>query len=296
MHLKKKSDYIEAVKCLQSKPATTSFQGVRTRFDDFQALHINLAEVIHAVGQFLGWHRQFLFVYEKALREECGYQGTQPYWNWSEDTDDIIKAPVFDAHTGFGGNGVDGTYPDVFGINPSQNSNRTSGWGGGCVKDGPFASYEVALGPGKLINDHCLVRGIRQDFAQFITYEAVANATKQPTFEIFRIELEGMPITPTHKMHDGGHLAVGGEMQNLYSSPADPLFYLHHANLDRIWWEWQAVNFTDRLYQVSGRSTVPPPWVNITLDFPLDMGTLGETVPIRDAMDIRQAPLCYIYV
>ncbi|TFK33809.1 hypothetical protein BDQ12DRAFT_765863 [Crucibulum laeve] len=157
MHLKKKSDYIEAVKCLQSKPATTSFQGVRTRFDDFQALHINLAEVIHAVGQFLGWHRQFLFVYEKALREECGYQGAQSYVS---SFPDIAKSPIFDPHTSFGGNDVDSTHPDMFGTDHSPATNRSSGWGERCVKDGPFASYEVVLGPGKLINDHSLVRNI----------------------------------------------------------------------------------------------------------------------------------------
>jgi tyrosinase len=53
-----------------------------------------------------------------------------------------------------------------------------------------------------------------------MTTSAVANATRQPTFELFRIELEGKPITPTSKMHDGGHIAVGGEMSNFYSSLA----------------------------------------------------------------------------
>jgi len=32
-------------------------------------------------------------------------------------------------------------------------------------------------------------------------------------------------------------MAVGGEMSNFYSSLADPHFYLHHANLDPIWWD-----------------------------------------------------------
>ena len=88
------------------------------------------------------------------------------------------------------------------------------------MADGPFHSYTVRLGPGKLITDHCLVRGINSTYIQYFTPSAVANATSLPSFEKFRIELEGRPITPTHKMHDGGHLSVGGEMSNFYSSPA----------------------------------------------------------------------------
>jgi tyrosinase len=88
------------------------------------------------------------------------------------------------------------------------------------VADGPFHAYTVRLGPGKLITDHCLVRGINSTYTQYFTASAVANATSLPTFEQFWIELEGRPTTPTAKMHDGGHLAVGGEMSNFYSSPA----------------------------------------------------------------------------
>ena len=47
----------------------------------------------------------------------------------------------------------------------------------------------------------------------------MANATSLTTFEEFRIELEGMPFTPTHKMHDSIHFGVGGEMSSFYSSP-----------------------------------------------------------------------------
>ncbi|MBN9694043.1 MAG: tyrosinase family protein [Verrucomicrobia bacterium] len=40
------------------------------------------------------------------------------------------------------------------------------------------------------------------------------------------------------QIHGRVHLWMGGNMSSS-SSPNDPLFWLHHANLDRIWAEWQ---------------------------------------------------------
>jgi hypothetical protein len=47
--------------------------------------------------------------------------------------------------------------------------------------------------------------------------------------------------------HDAVHKAVGGfgspgsppGDMNTHGSPRDPIFYLHHANVDRSWYEWQ---------------------------------------------------------
>lgn len=55
-------------------------------------------------------------------------------------------------------------------------------------------------------------------------------ALAQTTFESFQLGLEDF--------HNYAHRAVGGTMATA-NSPADPLFWLHHANLDRIWAEWQ---------------------------------------------------------
>jgi tyrosinase len=54
------------------------YPGVVTRYEDFVAVHINQTGTIHGTGNFLSWHRYYVWAYEKALREECGYKGAQP--------------------------------------------------------------------------------------------------------------------------------------------------------------------------------------------------------------------------
>ena len=130
----------------------------------------------------------------------------------------ISGSPVFDPITGFGSNGVPGTYSLPQDTNVTSNRIDPEAFTG-CVPDGPFKDYTLHFGPGQLVTDHCLTRNIRDDSAEFLNSAAMAGATQLPTYEEFRIELEGLPITATHKMHDGGHYGVGGEMSNFYSSP-----------------------------------------------------------------------------
>jgi hypothetical protein len=66
----------------------------------------------------------------------------------------LLDSPIFDPITGFGGDGVPGTYIPLNTANGVHMPNSFVG----CVQDGPFSSYILSLGPGKLITDHCLVR------------------------------------------------------------------------------------------------------------------------------------------
>jgi hypothetical protein len=50
----------------------------RVKFDDFIVTHIQQTLTIHFTGNFMPWHRWFVYIYEKALRDECGYTGYQP--------------------------------------------------------------------------------------------------------------------------------------------------------------------------------------------------------------------------
>jgi hypothetical protein len=39
---------------------------------------------IHNTGFFLPWHRQYVQTFEDKLKSECGYNGVQPYWDWTQ--------------------------------------------------------------------------------------------------------------------------------------------------------------------------------------------------------------------
>lgn len=43
-------------------------------------------------------------------------------------------------------------------------------------------------------------------------------------------------------------------MINVASSPGDPIFWLHHTYLDRVWWQWQQGDLTSRVGDISGRN------------------------------------------
>ena len=58
-------------------------------------------------------------------------------------------------------------------------------------------------------------------------------------YSTFRPALEGgTGLSPGHgSMHNGIHGWVGGDMVRM-SSPNDPIFFMHHAQIDRIWAIW----------------------------------------------------------
>lgn len=58
------------------------------------------------------------------------------------------------------------------------------------------------------------------------------TALGQPSFSSFQAQLDGA--------HGAVHVRVGGDMTSVTTAGYDPIFYLHHANVDRLWAQWQA--------------------------------------------------------
>ncbi|PVH93785.1 Di-copper centre-containing protein [Periconia macrospinosa] len=321
-----KKSYIDAEKCLMSLPAKLGLTGARTRFDEFQKIHVLHTPLIHGVGAFLPYHRYYIQAHETALRTECHYAGAQPYWDEARDAGNFSKSILLDPETGFGGDGV----------GPNK-----------CIADGPFKDYVNSIGPGENITDHCIDRQINDCMSEGAAQQNVDACMKMKTFESAWNCMEAMP-------HSSGHSGINGQMMNVFSSPGDPLFYLHHAYLDRIWWQWQSKNLSSRLTEVTGRNQggfffpvssngtilgpfsrgdisgcdpfpgfpggpggpggfpgfpgFPPPqngpWVKIDGD-PANITTLGHVinvegsipnVTIKDVMNIQGDVLCYEYI
>ncbi|KAK1990894.1 Di-copper centre-containing protein [Colletotrichum falcatum] len=314
-----RKDYIRAVQCMLSSPSKSDpafAPGARNRYDDFVAVHINQTVQIHGTGNFLTWHRYFVHSYEEALRNECGYKGAQPYWNWMKNQDDLTKSPVFDgSDTSMSG---DGTFVKHNGsVSGAGTISLPSGKGGGCVTSGPFKNMTVNLGPvnpgmdglkanpnGRLgHNPRCLTRDLNSHVATtWFTNANLLNITlgrASRSVETFQNELQGRFPDGFLGMHAAGHFTVNGEASDLYSSVVDPTFFLHHAMVDRVYWLWQALHLGGAASDVAGTITLNnrPPSRNTLKTDVLDMGVTAASATIDDVLNtLGGSPLCYLYL
>ena len=88
-------------------------------------------------------------------------------------------------------------------------------------------------------------------------------------------------------------LGVGTDMVDSFASPGDPTFFLHHAQIDRLWTLWQHADLSTRQYL-----NWPPSPVG-TLEDIIDLGKLspgGGGSKVREFMSTMEGRFCYEYV
>ncbi|KAK1704985.1 hypothetical protein BDP67DRAFT_570494 [Colletotrichum lupini] len=159
-------------------------------------------------------------------------------------------------------------------------------------------------------DEYCLSREFNQTAFTFANQSYVDECYVKETYNEANFCYVDSP-------HSCGHLATGGTMENQNASPGDPIFFLHHANLDRLWWDWQLANLSSRLTDMSGQ-LIPPTfimeqnrWLTPSaayLDYDGDAGNdttlnhvlwMAEIIPnktIADVMDLRSELLCTEYI
>jgi len=287
------ASYIAAVKCLTTRPATLRTRFRLRRYDDFQYVHSTLYMQIHFVARFLPWHRHIVFLYEQALRE-CGYDQGIPHWDWSLDSNNVVRSPVFstDPEVGFGGNGtgrVDPRLPDD----------------GGAVQTGAFANFEL-IHPihHQLHRKFDSMQDVSQTDIPFLgesySQDNVARIQRIPDFLAYSNNLEGKnpmnfpdaPIAP----HAAIHAFMGGDMPSSVYAANEPLFFLHHCHIDRLWSDWQRRDWANRRRAYHGNNVRGDQTEDASIydELPF-LGLGGRNPTVLQVMDTTAYPYCYTY-
>lgn len=143
------------------------------------------------------------------------------------------------------------------------------------------------------LNSYAMEKWYRTEYLLNVT---IGEASR--THRSYWLEIQGRYPDQFLGLHTTGHYAINGDNTDLYSSPNDPAFFLHHAMFDRLYWIHQLLHPREA-NKVTGTMTLQdrPPSRDATVDDLLQMGPVGETRPIKDMFDtLAGTPLCYIYL
>ena len=247
-----------------------------SKWDEYVAIHqeiqnafapgatsVNFGHGGNGAYSFLSWHRFFLFRFELDLQAKVA--GVMlPYWDWSDPAS--IMTNTFLGPNGTVSNEVRSGYfaADA----PGTGTNPTpvpAWWPAGLTGFRLHTAFGSAAGP--------LRRGI-SPLSGLPTATDLNECLAKTTYPAFQNALEGgvgLTSFPSQQMHNGLHGWWGGPGQMSFPSvsPFDPIFYLHHCNIDRLWAMWQADGHASD-YPSSGgrphhhRNDIMYPWIGAT--------------------------------
>ncbi|KAF2853241.1 Di-copper centre-containing protein [Plenodomus tracheiphilus IPT5] len=257
----RRQGFVNGIKCLMGRSPSGQFGNSRSRYEDLVALHQTLTPNVHGNAKFLLWHRYLLWTFEDMLRQECGFSDSIPWFDETKYAGRFSQSSIFSSQW-FGGIGL----------------------GGNCVRDGQFANLAINVGPGTGNQVHCLARNGDGSKTSNCNSAYVNQCNSWADFANMASCSEGGP-------HAWGHNGIGAVMQDVYASPADPVFWLHHAFIDRNFRIWQNAN-GDRVNSINGNDIRGNP---LNLDTSINVYGIRPDVRIRDILDTTATTLCYRY-
>ncbi|HVH24646.1 MAG TPA: tyrosinase family protein [Pseudonocardia sp.] len=207
--------YAKAVKAMQGRPITDP-----TSWEYQAAIHGRAGaqppgslwnECQHGGWYFLPWHRIYLYYFERIVRAEVIAQGgpadwALPYWDY-DNPGQAKLPPAF----------REATMPDGS-ANPLLVTDRSPGWNVDRQLPASAVSSTAAM--------------------NLTAFTGTANAggfgggaSSPAHFFSAHGELEFTP-------HGDVHVQIGGFMLDPDLAALDPIFWLHHCNIDRLWEVW----------------------------------------------------------
>jgi tyrosinase len=306
------------------------------------------ASPAHGNDAFLPWHREFTYRFEEAL-QSVAPNVTIPYWDWTDPRAlDVIFQPDFLGSRGegtvnipgagvFQGGPVAGNFSEASGwvlnndINIDLLGNRRGTSLQRFLQTVPTTEYPIPQAD----VDRILSYDSYDEYQYRLPSEGNPNNRNLYTKPSFRPALEGWfreddqgNLQPGFYMHNYIHGLVGGQTiagfdplgrpnvtgllgtMNFSSSPYDPVFWLVHSNMDRLWTQWQdnghagsnyypsegqpyGHNLNDRMWPWDGgQSTIGPIGSADLLPY-LPIFASDDIVTPGDTLDIRQYGYTY---
>jgi tyrosinase len=218
----------------------------------------------HQTWYFLPWHRGYLWRFEEIVRAAIAEMGgpaqwALPYWNYSDSqraNARVLPQAFRDHHL------PDGTN------NPLHVTQRH-----------PSVNNGHPIGPPQDVSVAAL------DYPNFVADPHGGNGGFGGPSTGFNHgggrfgELEATP-------HGQVHVDIGGWMGDPDTAAADPIFWLHHANIDRLWQIWNKT--------MGGKNPTAANWRNLTFKLH-DAKAKVVTFKAAQMLDPAKAPLAYEY-
>lgn len=225
----------------------------------------------HGDWYFLPWHRAFVQMYENAaavLTKNPKF--AMPYWNWTT----LRNYPAAFTDKTYKGK-PNPLYVPGLGDDPTMVRNDLTG---------PNALTDALVGPDVM----------RRIYAETV-YEVFGTSrsvdrSKVPPQVQNNLDPKWVPMGGGNQgilertPHNNVHNNIGGYMPNS-NSPRDPIFMMHHGNIDRIWAHWNALG---------RKNSTDPLWLNMQFkkNFISPQGKL-YTKGVKDMLDTRALGYTY---
>ena len=204
------SAWREGVGKLIALPAADTFNW--TKLSTIHGTPAGFNKCPHGNWYFLPWHRAYITMYERKVREITKFPGfALPYWDWTLQP---TMPPAFSAATYQGK------------PNPLFLPGRTL----------------TGAIPPAVTGSAVITQALMENpFERFGTSRPQGQNSLAQTWVTNRSGVQGtLEATPHNLVHN----RVGGVMPST-RSPIDPLFMMHHGNIDRLWAVWNASGFAN---------------------------------------------------
>jgi tyrosinase len=173
------------------------------RFQDFRDMHTNLSSPqAHGQAGFLPWHRAYILDLEREI-QAIDPSVTLPYWRFDQPAPNLFTL-------------------DFMGVSDANDTVHFS-------NTNPLAFWVTDTAPGinrgPLFPTSQAPPGLRTE-AQTLALGGAGNLYKS-----FRT----MEFNP----HGSAHVSFDGSISQIPTAAKDPLFFMLHCNVDRLWAKWQ---------------------------------------------------------